>query len=75
MQKYIYAICDIDHATNEFNFVYATSEEDAKERIVNELLEEYEDMDVDTWEDVLDYLNTYENIIISEVFMVDELCS
>lgn len=71
MQKYIYAVCCVD--TNELESIYATSESDAKDRIMEKYSNWYENLEFENWEELCSELYDDYGITLSDVYEWEEL--
>lgn len=56
MNKYLYPICDLEDYSNSIYTVVAKSTEDAKDRIMQQLIDDFEwDNAPDDWNDFYEY--------------------
>jgi hypothetical protein len=74
MEKFIYALCDTDSGINILKSVMGRSEQDAKEKIINQYFENYDDLECDEWDDFLCELIERHGIVLSaELYNVEEI--
>lgn len=74
MDKFIYAISDSRKKSNIVKFVCAKSFDDARDRIIQEYWDKYDDIENDTWNEFIDELWKKHSVLISkDLIEVEEL--
>ena len=72
MTKFLFPVCDGD-GVNIIESVTANSIEDAKDRVIREYFDIYDDLESDNWEDFLVEMDTNYGVIIGDLYDIETL--
>lgn len=72
MTKFLFPVCD-DDGVNIIESVTANSIEDAKDRVIREYFDIYDDLESDNWEDFLVEMDVNYGVIIGDLYDIETL--
>lgn len=72
MTKFLFPVCDSD-GVNIIESVTANSIEDAKDRVIREYFDMYDDLESDNWEDFLVEMDDSYGVIIGDLYDIETL--
>lgn len=72
MTKFLFPVCD-DDGVNIIESVTANSIEDAKDRVIREYFDMYDDLESDNWEDFLVEMDANYGVIIGDLYDIETL--
>lgn len=72
MTKFLFPVCD-DDRVNIIESVTANSIEDAKDRVIREYFDMYDDLESDNWEDFLVEMDANYGVIIGDLYDIETL--
>jgi len=72
MTKFLFPVCD-DDGVNIIESVTANSIEDAKDRVIREYFDIYDDLESDNWEDFLVEMDAHYGVIIGDLYDIETL--
>jgi hypothetical protein len=72
MTKFLFPVCD-DDGVNIIESVTANSIEDAKDRVIREYFDIYDDLESDNWEDFLVEMDANYGVIIGDLYDIETL--
>lgn len=70
MTKFLFPVCD---GVNIIESVTANSIEDAKDRVIREYFDIYDDLESDNWDDFLVEMDTNYGVIIGDLYDIETL--